>query len=253
MQEERTMRRRKKRRKKSKFGYYLYAIVMLLLTVANIVLFVLILTFTQKIQVVGSTLGQEDQILSWVKEDPKTKNALYTFWKYRFGSYEIPVYLESVNVKMTAPWAVRVEVTEKQIIGGIQKEDTYLYFDAEGLVLRKGTEQLENVPIIEGLEGNDAAQFEVLEVDDEKVFSYIVNITELLKKYELSPDRLVWDDDCMQLYFDQICVRIGKLNFEEKILQLPPVLEKLEGKAGTLNMEYYTNDSSSISFQEKIE
>lgn len=253
MQEERTVRRRRRRRKKSRFGYYLYALVMLLLTIANVVLFVLILTFTQSIRIEGSTLGQEDQILSWVKEDPKTKNTLYTFWKYRFGTYEIPNYLESVNVTLTAPWAVRVEVTEKQVIGGILKGDTYLYFDAEGLVLRKESEQLENIPIIEGLEGNDAALFEVLEVDNDKVFSYIVNITDLLKKYELSPDRLVWEDDCMQLYFDQICVRIGKLNFEDKILQLPPVLEKLEGKAGTLNMEYYTKDSSSISFEEKID
>ena len=76
-------------------------------------------------------------------------------------------------------------------------------------------------------------------------------ISEEVRKEELAPDRLVWEDDSMNLYFGEICVQLGKLNFDEKLIQLPPILEKLEGKKGILHLEHYNEMSSSISFVEE--
>ena len=87
----------------------------------------------------------------------------------------------------------------------------------------------------------------------EQVFSYIVSVTKEIEGSELTPDRLVWEDDSMNLYFEQVCVKLGKSNFAEKILQLPPILSELEGKHGTLQMEHYTEDSTSISFEKSDE
>jgi cell division protein FtsQ len=55
----------------------------------------------------------------------------------------------------------------------------------------------------------------------------------------------------MNLYFNGVCVKLGKSNFDKKIVELPPILEKLEGKEGTLFMEHYT--SGRISFKENPE
>jgi len=92
--------------------------------------------------------------------------------------------------------------------------------------------------------------FEAIELKNEKLFSYIVSISEELKKNEVTPDRVVWEDDSMNLYFGEICVRLGKMNFDEKIVQVPPILEKLEGKQGVLHLEHYNEMSTSISFEE---
>jgi len=56
----------------------------------------------------------------------------------------------------------------------------------------------------------------------------------------------------MDLYFENVCVRLGRSRFDEKVVQLPPILEKLEGKTGVLDMEYYNEASSDISFKEEV-
>ncbi len=248
-------RKQKKRRKKkkSKFGYYLYAVVILLLTIINITLATLLLTHVQSIQVTGTENSKQSEIISWIEEDPMTTNSLYTFFKFRVGSYTLPVYLEDVQVTLSAPWKVKVKVTEKQIIGCLINEESYVYFDAEGLVLQKTTAYIEGIPLIEGLEVEEANKYEVLQVNNEKVFAYFVDVTKEIEKNELSPDRIVWEEDSMNLYFEQVCVQLGKSNFDEKVIQLTPILENLEGKRGTLHLEHYTSDSKNISFEENIE
>ena len=119
----------KGRKKKSKFGYYLYAVVILVLTITNITLATLLLTHVQSIEVSGTKYSQQSDIVSWVKEDPLTVNSIYTLMKFKTGSYKLPIYLEDVNVSLTAPWKVKVKVTEKEIIGCLAKDNSYIYFD----------------------------------------------------------------------------------------------------------------------------
>lgn len=251
--DERRRGKQKKRKKKSKFGYYLYAIVILLLTITNITLATLLLTHVQSIEVVGTENSQHSQIVSWVKEDPMTTNSLYTFIKFRTGTYTLPVYLEDVKVTLSAPWKIKVKVTEKAIIGCLIHENAYVYFDAEGLVLKKTTEYQEGVPLIEGLEIEEAVKYKKLQVSNEKVFDYIVNITKEVEKNKLNPDRLVWENDGMNLYFEKICVQLGRNHFDIKVLQLTTLLDKLEGEDGILHLEHYTSDSNNISFEKNTE
>lgn len=244
---------KKRRKKKSKFGYYLYAVTVLLLTIINITLAVLLLTQVQSIEVKGTKYSQKSDIVAWIEDDPLTVNSLYTLWKFRFGRHVLPVYLEDVDVTLTAPWKVKVKVQEKQMIGGMLLDNSYVYFDSEGLVLRTGNEYDTAIPLIEGLTVKEVELYEYLDVENQKVFSYIVKVTEEIEEANLSPDRVVWEDDSMNLYFEQICVKLGKSNFSEKILELPPILTELEGKEGTLHLEHYTKDSTSISFEKSVE
>ena len=253
MQEDTKGKKKKRRKKKSKFGYYLYAVTVLLLTIINITLAALLLTQVQEIEVQGTQYSQESDIMAWIEEDPLTINSLYTLWKFKSGQYTLPVYLENVNVSLSAPWKVKVKVQEKQMIGCILVDNSYVYFDAEGLVLKTESEYYAELPLIEGLTVKEAELFEYLDVENQKVFSYIVNVTEELKNTDLTPDRLVWEDSSMNLYFEQVCVKLGKSNFAEKILQLPPILAELEGEKGTLHLEHYTKDTTSISFEKSEE
>ena len=245
--------RKKKRKKKSKFGYYLYAVVILILTITNITLATLLLTYVQGIQVTGTEYSEQRQIVTWVKEDFKTSNSLYMLYKYKIGKYTLPVYLNDVKVSLAAPWKVKVAVTEKKVVGCLIHDDSYVYFDEEGLVLRISTKYEEGIPIIEGIKVENAQQYKALKTDEKKIFERFVSLTKELEEYELKPDRFVWEDDSINLYFEQICVRLGKSNFDEKVMQLPPILEKLVEKSGTLHLEHYTVDSKNISFEENIE
>ena len=242
----------KKRRKKSRFGYYLYAIVVLVLTVVNISLATLLLTHIQTMNVSGNELSTKNEIVAWIKEDPLTVNSLYTYWKFKSGAYEMPVYLKDIQVSLKAPWEVQVDVEEKSIIGCVEADGAFIYFDEEGLVLNKTTEYGDDIPLIEGLQVQGAEQFAYLQTDNEKVFAYIVNATKEIEKHELLPDRIVWAEDSMDLWFGEICVKLGKTGFDEKVVHLAPILEELEvreEKKGILHMEHYTSDSKNISFE----
>ena len=175
MQEDGAKKRKRHRKRKSKFGYYLYAVVVLTLTIVNVTIGALLITYVQQIEVTGNKISKQRDIISWIQKDPLTANSLYTLWKFRSSriKIEMPIYVESVDVSLKAPWKVQVKVNEKQIIGCVISEGAYVYFDAEGLVLEKTTEYDESIPIIEGIQVENTAQYETMKVDNEKVFSYI--------------------------------------------------------------------------------
>ena len=244
---------KKRRKKKKRFGYYLYAVTVFVLTLAIFIVATFLLTYVQNIEVTGTKYSNDYQIVEWVKEDPYTFNSLYAVGKFKLGYYELPSYLEDVSVGFKSPWELRVKVQEKQIVGCILSENSYVYFSDDGTVLQKGSEIIEGIPVVEGLEVSNIVLYEKLKIKDEKVFSYVVSISEEVKKNELAPDRLVWEEDSMNLYFDGICVRLGKLNFDEKLIQVPPILEEVEGKKGTFHLEHYNEMSTWISFEEEEE
>ncbi len=243
----------KRRRKKSKFGYYLYAFVVLVLTIANISWAILLLTHVQKVNVTGTKIASEEEIQEWVKEDPMTVNSLYTLFKYKTGRYELPIYLKDVKVSLSRPWEVQVQVEEKAIIACIPFKGNYVYIDKDGLVMKVNAQLDKGVSCIEGVNVQRADQFKLIKVKEEKLASYVDNIVYEIKKNEISPDRIVWEEDSINLYFGEVCVELGKSNYDVKIAQLPPILERLEGKEGVLRMAHYSEINDSISFEEKVE
>ena len=240
---------KRKKKKRSRFGYYLYAVVILLLTVTNIVIATLLLTYVQRFRITGTVNSQKSQIEKWIREDALTANSLYTYFKFKTGAYQLPDYLLGVDVTFGAPWEICVAVEEKQIVGCLVKNNEYVYFDEEGFVLKTSTEYDNNVPLIEGVEVETAELFQYMEAEDEKIFSYIVNFIEEIQEHDLQPERIVWEEESLNLQFGEICVWLGKTNYEEKLMELPPILEKLSGNSGVLHMEHYTAGTSSINFE----
>ena len=242
---------KKKRKKKSRFGYYLYAFVALILAVANILVFTFILTFVQKIDVLGTQYTTEEEIREEIKSDPYTMNSLYTFWKYKSGGFTFPSIVESAKLQIKAPWAILVTIDEKDIVGCVLLNGQYVYFSDDQTVITKETEMIEGIPVVEGLKINRVAEREPLEIENEKVFKYITNISNEIKQNNLQPDSIVWEDESMNLYFGDIRVQLGKSNYNEKLVQIPPILEKLEGQKGILHLEHYSDVSTNISFEKE--
>lgn len=252
-EKEEQSKRRKRRKKRSKFGYYLYAIIVLFLTIANITLGTYLLTYVQGIEVYGAKYSNSMDVVEWVKDDPLTRNSIYAVLKHRFGKQQLPSYLESVKVSWGKPWELHVTVKEKEIIGCVLSGNSYVYFSKDGTVMLVESGKIEGVPVVEGVDTGSAALYEPLEFRDEKLFTYLVSVTEEVKKNKLEPDRIVWEEESMNLHFEQICVKLGKMNFDEKLIQLPPILAELVGKKGIVHLEHYNEMSSNISFEEVTE
>ena len=246
-------KKQKKRKKRSKFGYYLYAVIVLFLTIANVTLGTYLLTYVQGIKVYGTKYSNSAKIVEWIKQDPLTQNSIYAVAKHAFGKEAIPPYLQQVKVGWAKPWELKVTVQEKEIIGSVLSGNSYVYFAKDGTVMRVESGLIEGIPVVEGIDADKTALYEPLHFVNEKQFSYLVSVIEEVQKVNLKPDRIVWEEDSMNLYFEQICVKMGKLNYDEKVIQIPPILEKLTDEKGTVHLEHYNEMSTNISFEKDEE
>ena len=104
-----------------------------------------------------------------------------------------------------------------------------------------------------GLSFDYIIMHEKLPIDNEKVFEEILDITQLLSKYALRADRILFDSEYnVYLYFGSIEASLGTEAFiDEKIIQLQYILPKLEGKTGILEMKDFDEDTRNVTFEEK--
>lgn len=243
----------KKRKKKRKAGMIFYACTVLVLGIVIIAFAVFLLFHVQKVQVSGTTYSSKSEITEWATEGKAGRNSIYLMWKFKSGHYKLPPYLEDVDIRLKAPWSVELKVQEKKIVGYFQGKNEYIYFDKDGLVLQMTTEILEGVPCIEGMEAEDATLYKKIKTDNENIFENVLDLTDVLKKTKLKPDKITYEEEMLNLYFEGVHVKLGEGNYENKIEQIPPILEKLGKKTGVLHLEYYGNLSNSISFTEETE
>ncbi len=237
-------RRRKKRRK----SHRLYALIVIILGIAIIAASIYLLFYVQGIEVKGNDYTEDKVILESVQKDKYSVNSLYLIIKYRFREYEVPGSLTSIKVGLKNPWTIKVTVKEKPIIGYITEDDNYVFFDKLGTVVLKSRELREGVPGIEGVEVGETRLYKPLKIKDDKLLKGILNVSQEVKNYDLQPDRIVCAEDGIELYFGSVRVVLGMDVTTEKMAQITPILAKLEGRAGTLNLRYFKDETNVIAF-----
>lgn len=237
------------KKKPKKKSHKLYALLIIILGIAILTLTVLVLFHTQSVKVSGNEYTSDTELVSWVKKDKYAVNTLYLLAKFEWGEVALPPYLEKVEAGLQNPWTFSLQVTEKKIMGGIPRGNDYVYFDKNGFVVMITPDKREGVPHVEGLETGEIKLYQTIEVADEKVFQNILDVSEMIVQCELTPDRIECAGKDINLYFGNIKVLLGSGNMKNKILQIPPILEKLEGQMGTLHLEHYSDSSQSISFR----
>ncbi len=242
--------KKKKRRKRKIWRMFMTAAAALVI----LAMAVLLLFRARSFEVEGNSYYGENTITTWIQNDRFSFNTLYILAKYNLTNPELPSGVESMSVSLKNPWTVHITVTEKEMAGYVNYNDYYLYFDRSGTAVLRSKKLIEGVPYIEGL-NFDAAKVEVgkaLPVEDDGIFEKIVEVSENLKKYNLTPDRIACADGDIQIYFGVVEVLLGSGNYEEKLEQAEAVLAKLAelypDTAGTLHLENYTRDSESIRF-----
>lgn len=247
------MKKRKRRRKVWRT---------VLSVIAAVILLGLILVFgfrVRTIEVEGNEYYGDNSIATWIQNDKFAENSLYVLLKYNLTQPDVPSAVESMKVSLKNPWTLAVKVTEKTMLGYVDYDEAFLYFDREGIASLRTKEAMEGVPYVEGLKF-DASKVvigETLPVEDESIFEKIMETSRYLDEEELTPDRLVCTDSGITLYFGNVEVLLGNSGFEERIAQIGPILEKLAESypdtAGTLHLENFDESSEAVRFVPKEE
>ncbi len=205
------------------------------------------------IYVSGNSHYTNDEIIDMVLQGRMSHNSLYLSYKYRDKSIKDIPFVEKIDVDIVSPDTIRINVYEKAIAGYMAYLGRYIYFDRNGIVVESSLEPSNLVPEVMGLTFDYIIMHEKLPIDNEKVFEEILDITQLLSKYELRADRILFDSDYnVYLYFGDIEASLGTEAFiDEKIIQLQYILPKLEGKTGILEMKDFDEDTKNVTFEEK--
>lgn len=224
---------------------------------ATVILLGLIIVFgfrVRAIEVEGNEYYGDNSIATWIQKDRFAENSLYVFLKYKFTQSEMPSAIESIQVSLKNPWTLTVKVQEKTMLGYVDYDEAYLYFDKDGIASLRTTKVIEGVPYVEGLSFDASAVVigDKLPVEDDTIFGKIMEASLYLTENNLSPDRLVCSDSGITLYFGNVEVLLGSSGYEDRIAQISPILEKLQENypdtAGTLHLETFDESSDSVRF-----
>lgn len=209
----------------------------------------------ETVYVEGSTHYSNDEIKNMVMEGPLGTNSLYLGLKYKDKAIEGVPFVQRMDVEIIDANSIRIRVYEKAIAGYFEHLGKFVYFDKDGIVIETSDKETTGVPLVTGLKFNYVVMYEPLPVDKKEIFEDILDITQLLKKYEISADRIYFDSDNKKtLYFGKARVSLGTNdNIDEKILKLKYILPKLEGLSGVLRMDNYAEGVTNITFEEDKE
>ena len=204
------------------------------------------------VYVEGNVHYTEDEIKEIVMSGALGSNSLYLSLKYKNRGIENIPFVDVMDVKILAPDTIKIIVYEKVLTGYVKYMDTYLYFDKDGYIVESSGVRTVGVPQITGLKFDHAVVGQQLPVEDRDIFNNILNVTKLLRKYELSSERIYFSSSGdITVYFGQVKVALGNdaATLEDKLQRLPEILPTLEGKCGTLQMSGYDESGGRYTFK----
>ena len=203
------------------------------------------------VEVVGNSHYTEQEITDMVLKGNVFDNSLLLNIKYRNKSIEDIPFVEKMDVEVKSNDTIRIMVYEKKLAGCISYLGNYMYFDREGIVVESSPQVTQGVPEITGLRFNHVLLYEQLPVERSEIFQEILELTQLLDKYEIIADKIYFDtDNNVTLYFGDARVLIGSKNhIDEKIMQLSVIVPSIQGKAGVLDMREYETGTTTLTFE----
>ena len=229
-------------------------IVLIIIVVILLGGFLYLNTYKLKnVEIVGCNLSSEEQISESLKSEATMNNTLLLMLKNKMGKIDEIPFVTKLDINFVDKNSIKVEVYEKSVAGCIEYMESYIYFDKDGIVLETSKDRFDGVPYIKGLTVQSWQLGEKLPVDNKKKFDMILNITQLVEKYELNIQGIEFKADGeVVLRHDNIEIEVGNgSNLAIQMMNLGNILKEVEGKTGVLYMKEYSEDNPTASFKEK--
>lgn len=214
-------------------------------------LLVIVLCPVKSITFSGNVHYTEEELEKLVFKNKACYNSLYLLLEYRNGKkVDIP-FVEELEVELKSLNEVKINVYEKGIVGYMEVLDSYVYFDKDGVVVEISGTCFDDVLQVSGLSQDSVSLNKKLPIEDDGIFKVLLNLTQLLEKNEIHPDKLHFSENGeMTLYFGEAKVFLGRdVNTDEKIIRLKSIVPKLEGRKGTLHMENVDEKTENLTFE----
>jgi cell division protein FtsQ len=203
----------------------------------------------------GNTHYTDEEMTDFIFSGKLHTNALlYSLLGKRQEKAVIP-FIQDYDVEVIWPDQLKVSVYEKDIIGFISYMGCNMYFDKDGIIVDSSQEILDGVPEVTGIAYRNIVLHEKLDTEEDKFFSIMLDLVQLLDKYEIEIDKVYFDAELnVTIYMDDIRVQLGDSDLmTEKVHELSMMLPELEGRSGVLYLNSFNEDTNSIIFKKDSE
>ena len=241
------------RRKRRMVKFIVFLTIVLLITFG---IYYFLKEFTIKnITVDGSTHYTEQEVIDMVIQKPEDRISLVLSMKYHNEPITNIAFIQSIEVNVVSADTIHIQVYEKALAGYIEYLGQYMYFDKDGIVVEASSQITEGIPKITGLEFDSVVLHNPLPVASPEVFGEVLEITNLLNKYELKIDTIYFNKNLeVTLYMGNVRVPLGdKDKLTEKIMKLRDLAPHVQGMSGVLHLENIDSSSDVITFTKDVE
>ena len=246
------MRKKRKKARIRRMGLTIFLVILLLAALGTVMAWKVFVV--KHVEVEGNEIYSDAQIENWLLDDEYSWSSLYVYFKNKFHRTEEIPFVDSVEISLKSPQTIRIQVVEKGMLGYVYVPSLgkNAYFDKDGFVVELSSEVISGVTKISGLSVKEAVLYEKLSLNDSGILRTLLNVTQLLKKYDRVPEIILIQDGDVLLSYGSIQVNVGSgSNLNEKILRMDQIFPKLEGLSGTLHLETWTESSTDIYFRKE--
>ena len=204
----------------------------------------------KNIEIVGGDHYTGEEIKEKILDTFCDKYTLTIMAKEKLGiEHESIPFVEKVEVEVVDRNSVRLTVYDKKISGCVEHMGSRMYFDREGIVVESTTEKLEGIPSVTGVSFTKVVLNERLSVENNAIFSRIMELTQLFEKYSLAVDEINFDLlGNVTLYTNGSMAQLGKPdNFDYHIEGLKNLLEAAGEQKYRFDMRYYGPENTKVS------
>jgi cell division protein FtsQ len=219
------------------------------LLVIGIPIAIFISTFyLQNVTIEGVTRYTPEEIQGKIIQKKYDSNTLLLYLRLKyFTDINIP-FIEDIDIEFVDNHSVNIIVYEKKVTGCVKFLGEYLYFDKDGIVVESSAERLSDIPQIKGLKFDKIILHEKLEVQKDELFDVILNLTQLIDKYELDIDSISFNSKYeVTVECDNIRVLLGKRStYDEVLAELKNILVEVDGRKLNIDMRKFPNTKAII-------
>lgn len=220
-----------------------------------VILIVLVLTGifgfqARDIQITGNQRVTEDEIKELIQVDKCYGNTLVLWMLNRKTDISSQPLLSDIQVSVQNPQKVIVRVREQRLVGAVKNNGKYSYVNEQGKIILTQEEKIQEIPVLSGIQIQNAENGDVLSSDDSAVLESLLSIASLVNEDGIAADTIgTTADGGFQIVMGKVTVLLGKdIYMEEKLSELNDLLSNLDGLSGTLHLEEYDSTKDSIIF-----
>jgi len=203
-----------------------------------------------EVHVTGNEIVSQEDIISNYTSGPFGNNKLVVMAKDRLEAFEEIPFVRDYDITFEKDGSMNIHIYEKALVASFYFMGQYAYFDKDGVILETSSEQVDELPCIQGVDFLNFAMNTKIELKNEDQIKMILDITELIKHYSIEAQTIRFDNNLeITLCCNGINVLLGKQeSYDQRMASLSEVLAQVKDKdiKGTIDMRNYSQGDKII-------